>query len=71
MEEYKNKLQGLLEELPAKLDYLQELKSCFLVNLFNVSVASDDCPVRQPFVTNLSAVEMKLTEIQEYLWIFF
>ena len=45
-------------------DHFQELKPCFafLVNPFIVNVVSDDCPVRQPFVTNLSAVETKLTD---------
>jgi len=37
----------------------------FLVNLFNVNVVGDGCPVRQSFVTNLSAEEMKPTEMQE------
>jgi len=48
---------------------LQELKTCFafLVNPFNVNVGSDGCQFPQPLVTNLSAVEMKLTEIQEDL----
>jgi len=54
---------------PARCDHLQELKPCFalLVNAFNVNVVGDGCPVRQQFVTNLSAVEMKLNEMQEDL----
>jgi len=39
----------------------------FRVNPFNVNVVGDGCPVRQPFVTNLFVVEMKLTETQEHL----
>jgi len=46
---------------------LQELKPGFavLVNPFNDSAVDDGCPVRQLFVTNLSAVEMDLTEMQD------
>jgi len=49
--------------LQAGFDHFQEVHPCFafLVNLFTVNVASDGCPVCQPFVTNLSAVETKLT----------
>jgi len=56
----------LLEEFQARFDYLQELKSCFLFpeNPFN-DIVGDGCPARQSIVTNLSAVEMKLTEIQD------
>ena len=66
-EEYKNKLQELLEDFQARFEDLQELKPCFafLINPFNVNVVSDGCPVRQPFVTNTSAVEMELIEMQE------
>jgi len=55
------------KEFQARFDHLQELKWCFafLVNPCNVNVAGDGCPVRQPFVTNLSAVEMKVTEMQD------
>ena len=61
VEEYKNKLR-LLEELQARFDHFQDLKPCFafLVNPFIVNVVSDGYPVRQPFVTNVSAVETKL-----------
>jgi len=53
----------LAEEFQDRFDHFQELKPCFafFVNLFIVIVVSDDCPVRQPFVTNLSAAETKLT----------
>jgi len=49
------------------LTHFQELKPCFafLVNPFSVNVVGDGCPVHQPFVTNLSAVEIKLAEMQE------
>jgi len=52
---------------PARFDSLQELKPCsaFLVNQFNVDVVGSSCPVRQPFATNLSAVEMNLTKMQD------
>jgi len=45
------------------------LKSCFvfLANPFNADVVGVGYPVRQLFVTHLSAVEMKLTEIQNDL----
>jgi len=36
-----------------------------LVNAFDVSVVGGNCPVRYPLVTNLAAVEMKLTEMQD------
>ena len=63
VEEYKNKIGAQLEELQARFYHFQELKSCFafLINPFIVNVVSDSYPVRQPFVTNLCAVETKLT----------
>jgi len=68
VEEYKNKLQRLLE-FTARFDHLQKLKPffAFLVNPFNVNVVGGGYPVCQQLVTNLSAVEMKLTEMQEDL----
>ena len=50
-----------------RFDHLQELKPgfSFLVNPFNVSVVGDGGPVSQPFVTNLSALDMKLIDMQE------
>ena len=38
-----------------------------LVNPFNVNVVGDGYPVRQPIATNSSAVDMRLTEMQEDL----
>ena len=35
------------------------------VNPFNVNVFGDGCPVHQPRDTNVTAVEIKLTEKQE------
>ena len=69
VEEYKGKLQGLLEEFQVRFDDLQELKPCFtfLVNPFDIDVINDGCLVRQPFVTNVSAAEMELIELQEDL----
>ena len=69
VEEYKVKLQGLLKEFLARFDDLQELKPyfTFLVNPFDIDVIYDGCPVRQPFVTDVSAAEMELTELQEDL----
>ena len=60
VEEYKDKLQGLLEEFQVRFDDLQELKPCFmfLVNPFDIDVINDGWLVRQPFVTNVSAAEM-------------
>jgi len=37
----------------------------FRVNPSNTNVVGHGCPVRQPFVTNLSAVEMKLIEADQ------
>ena len=50
-------------ELQARFDRFEDLKPCFafLVNPFIVNVVNDDCSVCQTFVTNLSAVETKLT----------
>ena len=50
-------------EFQARFDHFQELKPCFafFVNPFIVNVVSDGCPICQPFVTNVSAVETKLT----------
>ena len=69
VEEYKDKLQGLMEDFQARFDDLQELKLCFtfLVNSFDTDVINDGCLVRQPFVTDASAAEMELTELQEDL----
>jgi len=39
------------------LHYLQILSTLYVIG--------DDCPVRQPFVTNLSSVKVKLTEISK------
>ena len=57
VEEYKDKLQGLLEEFLARFDDLQELKPCFtfFINPFHVDVINDGCLVCQPFVTDVSA----------------
>ena len=62
-------MQGLLEEFQARFDDLQELEPCFrfLVNPFDIDVIKDGCLVRQPFVTDVSAAEMELTELQEDL----
>ena len=67
IEEYKNKLQELLEDFQARFEDLEKLKPCFafLINPLDVDVVSDGCPVGQPFVTNTSAVEMELIEMQE------
>ena len=69
VKEYKDKLQGLLEEFQARFDDLEELKPCFtfLVNLFDIDVINDGCLVSQSFVTDVSAAEMELTELQEDL----
>ena len=55
MEEYENKLQGLLEEFQARFDYLPELNSCFT------------CLFRQHFLTDVSAAETELTKLPEDL----
>jgi len=48
---------------PSQVGHFQELEPCFafLVNPFIVNVVSYGFPVRQTFVTNLSAVETNLT----------
>jgi len=45
----------------AQNQYLKLMESCWL----NVVVVGDGCPVHQLFVTILSAVAMKLTEMRE------
>ena len=69
VEEYKDELQGLLEEFQARFDNLQELRLffTFLVNTFDIDVINDGCLVCQPFVTDVFAAEMKLTKLQEDL----
>ena len=68
-ERYTDKLQGLLEEFQVRFDNLQELKPCFtfLVNPFDIDVINDGCLVRQSLVTDVSAAEMEMTELQEDL----
>ena len=48
---------------------MQELKPCFtfLVNSFDIDVINGGCLVRQPFVTDVSAAEIELIELQEDL----
>ena len=62
-------MQGLLEEFQAKFDDLQGLKPCFtfLVNPFDIDVINNPCLVRQSFITDVSAAEVELTELQEDL----
>jgi len=36
-----------------------------LANPFNIKAVGDGCPVCQTFFTNLSAAEIKLTEMQK------
>jgi len=57
------------EEFQARFEHFQELKPCFafLVNLFSVNVFGDGCPVHLPFVTHLTAAEIKLAEMQKKL----
>jgi len=59
----------LVAEFQARFDYFQELKPCFafFVNPFIVNVVSDGCPICQPLVTNVSAVETKLTDSKKTL----
>ena len=67
VEKYRDKLQGLLEKFQARFDDLQGLKPCFtfLANPFDIDLINDGCVVRQSFVTDVSAAEMELTELQE------
>ena len=67
VEEYKDKSQGLLKEFQARFDDLQEHKPCFtfLVNPFDIDVINDGCLVCKPFITNVSATKMELTELQD------
>ena len=69
VEEYKDKLQGLLEEFQVRFDDLLELKPyfTFFVNPFDIDVINDGCLVGQPFVRDVSAAEIELTELQEDL----
>ena len=69
VEEYKDKLQRLQQEFQARFDNLQKLKPCFtfLVNPFNIHAINDSCLVCQSFITDVSAAEMELTELQEDL----
>ena len=69
MEEYNNKLQGLLEKFQARFDDLQEHKPCFTfhVNPFDMDVVNDGRLVHQSFVKDMSAAEMKLTKLQKDL----
>ena len=64
--EYKDKLQGLLEEFQARFDDLQELKPSFtfLVNPFDIDVINKGCQIHPLFVTDVSTAEMELTEMQ-------
>ena len=55
VEEYEDKLQGLLEELQVRFDDLPELKPRFT------------CLVCQHFVTDISAAETELTKLPEDL----
>ena len=61
VEEYKDKLKGLLEEFQARFDDLQELQPCFtlLANPFDIDVINDSCLVCQSFVRDISAPEME------------
>ncbi|XP_042218332.1 general transcription factor II-I repeat domain-containing protein 2-like [Homarus americanus] len=69
LEEYKDKLQGLLDNFLARFHYLQKLKPCFtfLINPFMVNVINGGCPILEPLVTESAAVEMELMEFQEDL----
>ncbi|XP_076316710.1 general transcription factor II-I repeat domain-containing protein 2A-like [Tachypleus tridentatus] len=60
LEEYKDKLQELLDNFPDRFEDLQKLKICFtfLVNPFMVDVINDGCPILEPLVTESSSVEM-------------
>ena len=62
-------MQGLLEEFQAKFDDFQELKPCstFVVIPFDIDVINDVCLICKPFVTDISAAEMELIELQEDL----
>ena len=55
--------------VPRLIWHFQELKPCFafFVNSSIVNAVSDGCPVRQPFVTNLSAAETQLTDSEKTL----
>jgi hypothetical protein len=67
MEDYRSKLQGLLEDFQSRFQDLQKLKSCFefLVNPFLVDVIDSGCPFPSNMVKDLSNAEMELLEIQE------
>ncbi|KAG7168368.1 hypothetical protein Hamer_G002396 [Homarus americanus] len=69
LEEYKDKLQGLLDNFLTRFDDLQQLKPCFafLVNPFKVDVINVGCLILSPLATDSSAVKMELIEFQEDL----
>lgn len=67
IEEYADKLQGLLEELETRFKDLQDLRPCFrfLVNPFTADVINVGCPIPSPLVADRAAVELELLELQE------
>lgn len=62
LEEYNDKLQGLLENFLAMFTDLQKRNPClaFLVNPFIVDMVNDGCTILEALFTESSAVEMKL-----------
>jgi len=67
VQEYKNKLQDYHTLMLNRLTWNAKHGFAFSINPFSVNGVSDCCPVHSVFVTNLSSVEMKLTEMQEDL----
>ena len=66
LDEYKDKLQGLLDNFLTRFDDLRKLKPSFtfLVNPSMVDMVNDGCPVLEPLVMETSIVEMELMELQ-------
>lgn len=61
-EEYKDKLQGLIQNSLARYNDLRKLYPClaFLANPFKVDMVNDEYSILEPLFTESSAVEMKL-----------
>ena len=55
--------------VPSQIWAFPRVKPCFafLVNPFSVNVVDYGCPVHQPFVTHLTAADIKLAEMQKNL----
>ena len=62
LKEYEGKLQEMLYNFLARFIDLQKLKSffSFLENTFEIDVVTNGCPISEPLVSEVPAVEMEL-----------